>query len=91
MDCLKISEVAARLRVSPRTVYRLVWDGELAAYQVRGALRVTEGALAAYLEANVVRVERKRPQPRPRTAPPRSQARKAFSGKFKFFPPSGTA
>jgi excisionase family DNA binding protein len=45
-----LSDVAAYLGVSPRTVRRLINDGELVAHRVRGRLRVSEADLATYLQ-----------------------------------------
>ena len=47
-------EVAERLKVSLSTVYGLVESGKLACYRIglrRGAVRVSEEDLAAYLES----------------------------------------
>lgn len=44
-----LSDVAAYLGVSPRTVRRLINDGELVAHRVRGRLRVSDIDLASYL------------------------------------------
>lgn len=51
---LRVPEAAAELRLSVRTVYRLVEDGELAATHVgkRRSLRVTRDGLTAYIERN---------------------------------------
>lgn len=46
---LTIAEVAARLRVSNMTVYRMVHAGELRAVRVRRSMRVPIPALEAYL------------------------------------------
>jgi excisionase family DNA binding protein len=43
---LTIFEVAAIMRVSKRTVYRLVHDGHLEAAKVRGSFRIPEDAVA---------------------------------------------
>jgi len=43
---LTIFEVAAIMRVSKRTVYRLVHDGQLEAAKVRGSFRIPEDAVA---------------------------------------------
>lgn len=45
-----IPEAAEHLRISPRTVYRLVEDGELKLVKVRGGSRITGDSLVAYLE-----------------------------------------
>lgn len=42
---LTIFEVAAIMRVSKRTVYRLVHDGHLEAAKVRGSFRIPEEAV----------------------------------------------
>ena len=45
-----VSEVSAFLRVSEKTVYRLVRDNELRGIWVRGQIRITSQALQNYLE-----------------------------------------
>ena len=42
---LTIFEVAAIMRVSKRTVYRMVHDGHLEAAKVRGSFRIPEDAV----------------------------------------------
>ena len=51
---LTIAEVAARIRVSKMTVYRLVHSGELPAVQVGRSLRVLESAVHDYLKSSLV-------------------------------------
>lgn len=51
---LTVAEVAAALRVSRMTVYRLVHSGELAAVQVGRSYRVPESAVNDYLRAAFV-------------------------------------
>jgi excisionase family DNA binding protein len=46
---LTVAEVAAIMRVSKMTVYRLVHGGELAAARVGRSFRVPEPAVRAYL------------------------------------------
>jgi excisionase family DNA binding protein len=46
---LTIAEVAARMRVSKMTVYRLVHNGELPAVRVGRSFRVTEDDVNDYL------------------------------------------
>ena len=46
---LTIAEVAARMRVSKMTVYRLVHGGELSAVRVGRSFRVPERAVQDYL------------------------------------------
>lgn len=51
---LTVREVAERLRVSSRSVYDLVASGKLACHRIgmgRGAIRVNEGDLAAFLDS----------------------------------------
>jgi len=48
---LTVAEVAALMRVSKMTVYRLVHAGELAAVRVGRSFRVPETAVHAYLNA----------------------------------------
>lgn len=55
---LTIEETAARLRVSPSTVRRLIRAGKLDAHRVtpgvRGTLRVTTDSLIGFLATNAV-------------------------------------
>jgi excisionase family DNA binding protein len=46
---LTVAEVAALMRVSKMTVYRLVHSGELSAVRVGRSFRVPENAVHAYL------------------------------------------
>ena len=46
---LTVAEVAAIMRVSKMTVYRLVHGGEMAAVRVGRSFRVPEGAVRTYL------------------------------------------
>ncbi|MBK5216714.1 MAG: helix-turn-helix domain-containing protein [Propionibacteriales bacterium] len=46
---LTVAEVAAQMRVSKMTVYRLVHNGELEALRVGRSFRVPEDAVEAYL------------------------------------------
>jgi len=47
---LTVAEVAALMRVSKMTVYRLVHAGDLAAVRVGRSLRVPDTAVHAYLK-----------------------------------------
>ena len=47
---MTVAEVAAVMRVSKMTVYRLVHSGELPAVRVGRSFRVPEKAVHAYLE-----------------------------------------
>jgi excisionase family DNA binding protein len=48
---LTVAEVAALMRVSKMTVYRLVHNGDLTAVRVGRSFRVPENAVHAYLRA----------------------------------------
>ena len=50
MQFLTVAEVAAMMRVSKMTVYRLVHAGELPAVRVGRSFRVPEVAVHGYLE-----------------------------------------
>ncbi len=51
---LTVAEVAALMRVSKMTVYRLVHSGELPAIRVGRSFRVPEQAVHAYLRDSYV-------------------------------------
>ena len=51
MKFLTVAEVAAVMRVSKMTVYRLVHSGELASVRVGRSFRVPERAVNEYLKA----------------------------------------
>jgi excisionase family DNA binding protein len=53
-DFLTVNEVAALLRVSKMTVYRLVHDRELSAVKIGGSIRVARADVAAYVIAAYV-------------------------------------
>ena len=44
-----VEEVASILRVSTKTVYRVVKSGDISAIRVRGQIRITSTALNNYL------------------------------------------
>lgn len=48
---LTVQECAEALRVSSKTIYRLVWSGNLPGHKVGGRLRISRGALDAYLDS----------------------------------------
>lgn len=50
MAFMTVAEVAAVMRVSKMTVYRLVHSGELPSVRVGRSFRVPEKAVTAYLE-----------------------------------------
>ncbi|HEX6130089.1 MAG TPA: helix-turn-helix domain-containing protein [Actinomycetota bacterium] len=54
---LTVAEVAAAMRVSTMTVYRLIKTGELAAVRVGHNYRIREADLERYLLGRSVRVE----------------------------------
>jgi len=50
---LRPDQVSEILKVSRRTVYRLVSEGELEAFRVRGSLRVRQSAVKAYIRRQI--------------------------------------
>jgi excisionase family DNA binding protein len=54
---LTVAEVAAGMRVSNMTVYRLIKSGELPAVRVGKGYRIRESELQRFLEDRSVRVE----------------------------------
>jgi excisionase family DNA binding protein len=51
-DCealLSVSEAAAMLNVSKRTIWRMIASGELEAVHVRGCTRILRGSVEKYL------------------------------------------
>jgi excisionase family DNA binding protein len=51
---MTVAEIAAIMRVSGMTVYRLIHSGQLEAIKVGGLYRVREAALGAYLAGQLV-------------------------------------
>ncbi|MDN5716475.1 MAG: helix-turn-helix domain-containing protein [Janibacter sp.] len=51
---LTVAEVAAIMRVSKMTVYRMVHNGDLPAVRVGRSFRVSEDAVHTYLETSFV-------------------------------------
>ena len=49
MPAMSVLKVAERLAVSPKTIYRLVSNGELGCIRVGRAVRVTESQLNEYV------------------------------------------
>jgi excisionase family DNA binding protein len=49
IEFFTIAEVAERLAVSPRTVRRWIGSGDLVAHRFRGAVRIAESDLRAFL------------------------------------------
>ena len=66
---MRVGEVARRLDVSGKTVYRLIASGSLGAHRIGGEYRVSEQQLHAYLESTVVGGPAATPAPLP--SPPR--------------------
>jgi excisionase family DNA binding protein len=54
---LTVREVAATMRVSTMTVYRLIKSGELPAIRVGKNYRIRESDVVSYLAERAVRVE----------------------------------
>jgi excisionase family DNA binding protein len=54
---LTLPEVAETLKVSRRTVYRWINNGDLDAYQFGREYRITESALKDFLEAHRARAK----------------------------------
>ena len=51
MNLLTISDVAKRLRVSTKTIYRLINEGSLIPIKIRRNTRIDEMALNEYLQS----------------------------------------
>lgn len=49
---LTVGQVAERLQVSPRTVWRLIHDGRLPAVRIGRAVRLHPNAIAALIKHN---------------------------------------
>jgi excisionase family DNA binding protein len=47
---LRVGEVASRLAVSARTVWRLISEGHLASVRIGKSVRVPDAAVAAFIE-----------------------------------------
>ena len=54
---LLVREVANALRCSPRTVYRMIQQGELRGVRVRSSLRVFAASIDDYLDREAKRLE----------------------------------
>jgi excisionase family DNA binding protein len=52
---LSLKTVAELLGCSTRTIYRLVWEGELTSFKVRGSLRIPEESLESYRKRQILR------------------------------------
>ena len=68
---LNVRKVAARLDVSVKTIYRLIYDGSIRHRKIRSAIRVSEADLEAFIQSSAVAVSSPRedrisiPPPRP--------------------------
>lgn len=51
-ELLTIPQVAARLKVTPRTVYRLIAAGDIPVVEVGSVSRIAEEALKQYIDRN---------------------------------------
>jgi excisionase family DNA binding protein len=49
---LTVPETAERLRVSPKTIYRLVWNGQLPALRIGSQIRIDERELEGWLNGS---------------------------------------
>jgi excisionase family DNA binding protein len=49
---ISVNEAAVMLGVSPRTVWRMIADGQLTAYRVRGCTRLSPVQVSGYLQDN---------------------------------------
>ncbi len=57
LETLKVAEVAAKLRVDPRTVYRMIDRGELPAIRVGRLIRIPTKALETILNESLTKLE----------------------------------
>lgn len=78
MQLLTVRQVADRLSVSTKLIYKMFSAGKLDGYKIEGAVRIDEASLDAYLQAN--RIEKKKPVP---TVPTQARAKQA-RGRFKY-------
>lgn len=51
---LTVKEVADRLRVKPRTIYRMIADGELSAISIRDEYRIRQSELDALIQRRTI-------------------------------------
>jgi len=51
-ESLRVKEAAAILKISPRTVWRMIADGQLTAYRFRRCTRVLLSQVMSYLKGN---------------------------------------
>jgi excisionase family DNA binding protein len=60
----RLSEVATKLKVHPKTVSRLIGSGKLRAVKVASLKRVSESEIERFLEDNAVRPRVKQTEPK---------------------------
>ena len=82
------ADVAERCQISPKSVLRAIHRGRLRAYRLgeRGAYRLREGDIDAWLERSVV------PEPTPATPPtpvPAVADRQSTAGRLRLTPAMG--
>ena len=51
-EALRVKEAAAILKVSPRTVWRMIEDGQLTARRIRRCTRLLRSQVLGYLNGN---------------------------------------
>ena len=59
LELLRVSDIAARLRLTSGRVYQLIQAGDVPAVRVGGAIRVPSGAFQEWLRAQDVRARSK--------------------------------
>jgi excisionase family DNA binding protein len=89
VDYHSVKQIADRLNVAPKTIYKLVRGGELEAVRVGSAIRISEEALGDYLHRDTAGGARRRTGHETQKSPGGAETRgKAASpGRFIFFPP----
>jgi excisionase family DNA binding protein len=51
-EFMRVNEAAAMWKVSPRTVWRMIAEGQLRAYRLRRCTRLLRSEVAGYLNGN---------------------------------------
>ena len=59
-EALKVSEVAKILGVSPQQVYKMVADGQIPHFHVRGAIRFCPAELAEWIKKEILESTQRR-------------------------------
>jgi excisionase family DNA binding protein len=75
-EFLTVREVAGLVRLSETAVRRAVRDGELEAVKLRGQIRISEGAVRAWVAKSTVASPSPVPEDGPRRAAPRADLRR---------------